>query len=97
MDDLKRMAIAQEIDRQIYEQREELQEAILRGCDDKDTLEETCTKMVMNGVCFSARLAAEMAIGILLESGLFTPRSDDELRKSIFSVCSGKDEGTSDI
>ncbi len=50
MDDLMRTAIAQETGRQIYEQREELQKAILQGCDGKDTLEEICSKMVMNGV-----------------------------------------------
>lgn len=92
MDDLMRTVIAQEIGKQLYEQKEELQEALFLGCDKKDTLEEICSKMVINGIYFSTKLAAEIAIGILLESGELTPYSEDEFRRRIFSVCNRKDE-----
>lgn len=92
MDSLKRTAIRQEVAKQLDMQREELIETLFQGCGEKDTPEKIYSRMIINGVYASVTLAAEMAIGILLESGEVTPRSDDELRRSIFSVCSGKDE-----
>lgn len=95
MDDLIRTVIAQEVGRQLDRQKEELQKALFIGCDDKDTLEKICSKMVMNGVYFSTKLAAEIAIGILLEDGA-VPRSEEELRRGLFSVCGEKDGRTTD-
>lgn len=92
MDDLMRAVIAQEVRKQLDEQKEELHEELFQGCDRNGTLEEICAKMVVNGVYASTRLAAEMAMGLLLESGKFTPRSDDELRRRILSACNCKDE-----
>lgn len=92
MDDLMRTAIAQEVGRQLDRQKEELQKELFRGCDEKDTFEQIFSMMVINSVYFSVTLAAELAIGILLKSGEATPKSEDELRRSIFSVCSRKDE-----
>jgi len=92
MDSLKRTAIRQEVAKQLDMQREGLLETLFQGCGEKDTPEKIYSRMIINGVYASVTLAAEMAIGILLESGEVTPRSDDELRRSIFSVCSGKDE-----
>lgn len=96
MDDLMRTVIAQEVGKQLDRQKEELQKALFQGCDHNDTLEKICAMMVINSVYYSVTLAAEIAIGILLESGEFTPRSEEELRRHIFSVCGQKDEQTPD-
>lgn len=92
MDDLMRTFIAQEVGRQLYSQKEELQKTLFQGCDEKDTPEKIYSRMIINGVYASVTLAAEMAVDILLESGKFTQQSDEELRRRIFSVCGQKDE-----
>lgn len=95
MDDLMRTVIAREVAKQLDRQKEELHEALFQGCDYNDTFEKIFSRMVVNSVYCSVTLAAEIAIGILLECGA-VPRSEEELRRSIFSVCGEKDEQESD-
>lgn len=92
MNNLIRAVIAREVAKQLDRQKEELHEALFRGCDYNDTFEKIFSTMVINSVYYSVTLAAEMAIGILLESGEFTPRSEEELRRCIFSLCGEKDK-----
>lgn len=96
MNDLIRTVIAGEVAKQLDRQKEELHEALFQGCDYNDTFEQIFSQMVVNSVYYSVSLAAEVAIGILLESGEFTPRSEEELRRHIFSVRGQKDEQTPD-
>ena len=95
MNDLMRVAIENEVRRQMDMQKEELHKALFRGCDNEDTFEEIFSKMVINSVYCSVTLAAEMAIGILLEGGA-VPRSEEELRRTLFSVCGEKDRQETD-
>ena len=95
MNDLMRMAIENEVRRQMDMQKEELHEALFRGCNNDDTFEKVFSKMVINAVYCSVTLAAEMAIGILLEGGA-VPRSEEELRRRLFSVCGEKDGQAAD-
>ena len=90
-DQLMRTAIEHEVRRQIDMQKEELCEALFRGCDDSSTAEDRASQILVNAVYCSVTLAAEMAIGILLEGGA-VPRSEEELRRSLFSVC-GEEDG----
>ena len=96
MDDLIRTVIAREVGKQLDRQKEELHEALFQGCDYNDTFEQIFSRMVINSVYCSVSLAAEVAIGILLESGEFTPHSEQELRRRIFSVYGQKDEQAPD-
>lgn len=95
MNDLIRKVIEQEVARQLDEQKEELQEALFQGCGERDTPEEIYTKMIINGIYFSVTLAADMAIGILLRGGA-EPRSEEELRRQIFSVCKDEEKQITD-
>lgn len=95
MDDareLRRMAIHREVDERLNEQEKELKEAILQGCREMNSLEEICARMVLNGVVISAKIVADMAINMLIDYGLVLPASDDELRKSLFSVVEKKED-----
>ena len=96
MDDLMRTVIAREVAKQLDRQKEELHEALFQGCDYNDTFEKIFSRMVVNSVYCSVTLAAEIAVGILLESGELTPHSEKELRRRIFSVCGQKDGQTPD-
>lgn len=91
MDDLIRKVIEQEVARQLNEQKEELQKSLLQGCGEKDTSEEIYTRMIVNSVYISVTLAADIAIGILLRGGV-QPRSEEELRRSLFAVCNGEEK-----
>ena len=94
-DRLMRTAIEHEVRRQMDMQKEELSEALFRGCDYNDTSENFFSQMLVNAVYCSVTLAAEMAIGLLLEGGA-VPRSEEELRRSLFSVCGEKDGQATD-
>ena len=85
MNDLMRTAIAREVAKQLDRQKEELHKSLFQGCDYNDTFEKIFSQMVVNSVYYSVTLAAEIAIGILLEGGAVS-RSEEELRRSIFSV-----------
>ena len=95
MNDLMRTAIAREVAKQLDRQKEELHKSLFQGCDYNDTFEKIFSQMVVNSVYYSVTLAAEIAIGILLEGGAVS-RSEDELRRSIFSVLDEKGEQESD-
>lgn len=78
--------VYREVDRQIAGQEDKLMEDIMQGLEETDSLEQMCAKMIRNGIVISIKLAADMAIGILVESGISEPRSDDELRRKIMNV-----------
>lgn len=42
--------------------------------------------MVRNGIVISINIAADLAIGMMVELGIAEPKSEDELRRSIMSV-----------
>lgn len=95
MDDareLRRAVISREVERQIDEQKEELQEAIFRGCTETDSAEKIYTKMVLNGIIISAKIIADMTVNMLIDYGLVLPTSEDEIRKSLFSVVEKKED-----
>ena len=91
MDNLLRTAIEHEVDKQLEGQKDKLKECIFRGCDKADSWEVICAKMVLNGISVGTKLAAEMAIDILIKSGVRNPKSDDELRRELFSVVQQED------
>ena len=76
-------------------QKKELTEGICQGLDETDSLEVKCAKMVRNGIVISINIAADIAIGLLIESGLCEPKSEDELRRSLFSIV-GQNNGQTD-
>lgn len=84
--ELWRAAIGHEVDRQIASQEDQLMEDVMQGLDGTESLEETCAKIVRNGILISIKLAADMVLGILVEAGLGEPKSDDELRRQIMNV-----------
>ncbi|WP_300788889.1 hypothetical protein [uncultured Acetatifactor sp.] len=89
MDDakeLRRTVIAREIERQLASKPVELMEDICQGLDEADSLEVKCAKMVRNGIVISINIAADLAIGMMVELGIAEPKSEDELRRSIMSV-----------
>ena len=96
MDDLQKTVIDREVDRQLEGQKDKLEEYIFRGCEKTDSLEEICAKMILNGISVSTKLAAEMAIDILIKSGLCKPKNEDELRRGLFSVVRQEDSRMSE-
>ena len=78
--------VYREVDRQIAGQEDKLMEDIMQGLDETDSLEQICVKIMRNGIVISVKLAADMAIGILVGAGISEPKSDDELRRKIMNV-----------
>lgn len=96
MDDtneLRRSIIEREIDKQLFTQKDGLREAIMQGCKETDSYEEIYTKMIINSTMASVKITAMMIMEMLFDTGVWTPRSEDELRKNIFSVVNGKKNG----
>ncbi len=91
MDNLLKTVIEREVDRQLEGQKDKLEECIFRGCEESDSWEEVCAKMVLNGITVGTKLAAQMAIDILIGSGVCKPKTDDELRKELFLVAQKED------
>lgn len=94
-EELMRAVIANEVERQLASQEEELIKGICQGLEETDSLEKSCAKMVRNGIIISINIAADIAIGFLIESGLCEPKSDDKLRRNLFSVV-GQGNGETD-
>lgn len=86
VEELRRTVIAREVEKQVSSKMEELAKDICRGLDETDNLEEMCAKMVRNGIVISINIAADIAIGMLVEAGILELKSEDELRRSIMSV-----------
>ncbi len=85
-EELRRTVIAHEIERQLASQTVELTEDICQGLDETDSLEVKCAKMVRNGIVISINIAADIAIGMLVNAGIVEPKSENELRRNIMSV-----------
>ena len=88
-DELIKSVIEKEVDRQIAEQEKDLVEAITQGIKETDNLEMACAQMVRNGFVIAAKVCAVMAARMLFDAGVWEPKSDRELRKSLLTVVDG--------
>ncbi len=88
-DELRRSIIRREIDKQLHEQLAELQGDLMRGCGEKDSYEDIYSKMIINSIVISVKITATMIIEALFDTGVWEPRSDDDMRKDLFAVVNG--------
>lgn len=84
--ELIRSVIGQEIDRWFSEQGDWLKENILSGCDETDSYENIYSRMVLNSIATSVKLAADIAITFLIKAGVSEPKSEEELRRLLMLV-----------
>lgn len=84
--ELIRTVIGQEIDRWFSEQGDWLNENILSGCDETDSYEKIYSRMVLNSIATSVKIAADIAITFLIKAGVSEPKSEEELRRLLMSV-----------
>lgn len=66
--------------------REEIENAILYGCEKKDSMEKIFVKMLFNAMEVSAEISAKVILEILLAAGVIEPADERQLRKDILSV-----------
>ena len=86
MDALQATALEKEIDRQIKEKENELMEEILKGCEDTDSTEALCAKMIRNAILISIKLSVGTNLDILINLGIVEPHDEEQLRKNIMSI-----------
>ena len=84
--ELIRSVIGQEIDRWFSEQGDWLMENILSGCDETDSFQNIYSRMVVNSIITSVKMAADIAISFLIKAGISEPKNEEELRRLLMSV-----------
>lgn len=85
MDRLRSAALTKAISEQLMEQREAFEEELLSGCKEDDTYEKIYSKMILNGVIMSTRLAVGIVLDALIDYGIVEPLDDDSVRRNIIS------------
>ena len=73
--------------------RKEIENAILCGCERKDSTERIFVKMLFNAMEISAEISAKVILEILLTAGVIEPADERQLRKDILSIVKGNDPG----
>lgn len=66
--------------------RKEIEDAILLGCEKKDSTEEIFVKMLFNSMEIAAGISAKVILEILITAGVIEPVEETKLRKDILSV-----------
>ena len=84
--ELIRSVIGQEIDRWFSEQGDWLRENLLSGCDETDSFEKIYSRMVLNSIITSVKMAVDIAISFLIKAGISEPKNEEELRRLLMSV-----------
>ena len=54
---------------------------IAAGCEETDSTEVVCGKMIANAVAISTNICLGAVLDILINVGVVEPYSDDEIRK----------------
>ncbi|MDE6748126.1 MAG: hypothetical protein K2K21_03555 [Lachnospiraceae bacterium] len=86
MTTLQATALEKEIDKQIEEKENEFMKEILRGCEDTDSTEVLCAKMIRNAIGISIKLSVGTTLDMLINFGIVEPHDEEQLRKNIISV-----------
>lgn len=86
---LIKSVIEKEVDKQIAEQEEDLIADITQGIKETDSLEMACAQMVRNGFVIATKVCAVMAAKMLFDAGVWEPKPDNELVKSLLTVVDG--------
>lgn len=86
MNELQLMALQKEIEKQLKEQEAELMKELTNGCEETDSTEVVCAKMISNSIAIATRISASAVFSILIDVGFAEPYSDDELRRKNLSI-----------
>ena len=86
MTTLQATALEKEIDKQIKEKEDKLMEEILRGCEDTDSTEVLCAKMIRNAIGISIKLSVGTTLDMLINLGIVEPHDEEQLRRNIMSI-----------
>lgn len=81
LNELQIKALQNEIEKQLREQSDELVKEIAAGCEETDSTEVVCGKMIANAVAISTNICLGAVLDILINVGVVEPYSDDEIRK----------------
>ena len=86
-------ATEQAINRLVAEQFEMnadiLQEAVTRGCEDKNSYHVIYVKMLFNSMRISAEISARIIVEILITLGMVDEKDEREIAKKMLSVVKG--------
>lgn len=70
-----------------------LQEAVMRGCEDKDSYHNIYVKMLLNSMKISAEISVRIMVEILISLGMIGEKDEREIMKKMLSVVKWRDEG----
>ena len=92
MTELQAIALQKGIEKQLKEQTDDLIKELAVGCEETDSTEVVCAKMIANAVAVSSRISMGAILDILIEAGIVEPYSDNELRRKNMSIVKQQDE-----
>lgn len=69
----------------------DIKNGILYGCEDKDSMEEIFSKMIINSMTISAEISAQIILEMLLSGGVIKPIDERLAREKLFSVVKEQD------
>lgn len=86
MDELQLMVLQKDIEKKLKEQADDLMKEIFAGCEETDSTEVACGKMIANSIAISARISLGAALDILIKAGIVEHYSEEELRRKNLSI-----------
>jgi hypothetical protein len=92
MNALQVITLQKEIEEQLKEQADDLEKEIAVGCKETDSTEVICGKMIANAIAISTRISLGAVLDILIEAGIVSPYSDNELRRKNLSIVKQQNE-----
>ncbi|EOS23545.1 hypothetical protein C806_03051 [Lachnospiraceae bacterium 3-1] len=92
LSELQVRALQGEIEKQLREQADDFAKEIAVGCEETDSTEVVCGKMIANAVAISTGICLGAVLDALINAGVVEPYSDDELRRRNFLSIKRKDE-----
>lgn len=96
MDELRAIILGQTIDERLRERKDDLQEELFKDCKETDSAEVVYSKMILNGISIATKIAAGMALDMLLKAGVLESLSEDDLRRKILSVVKPDNRNSND-
>ena len=92
MTELQVIELQKWIEAQLKEQADDLAKELAVGCEETDSTEVVCGKMIANAIAISSRISMGAILDILIKAEIVEPYSDNELRRKNLSIVKQQNE-----
>ena len=69
-----------------------LLEAVMRGCEEKDSYHEIYAKMLINSMEISAEISTKVILEMLLKLGIVDEKDEREIMRNVLRVVKAQDD-----